>query len=90
MGIQRCERFLLVGVRGADVLNFTDALMSTSASFETILGLLSSDFVVEDEDALFYWLQRAMEDRRLRRNMNQWREDWQKLVSTGADKDVLL
>jgi len=67
-----------------------DHFLSPQASFESILELLSSFFVVEDEDALLVWLRKAMEDRRLRRDMDRWREEWKELVKSGKDKDALL
>jgi hypothetical protein len=45
---------------------------------------------VEDEDALLVWLHKAMEDRRLRRDMDRWREEWKELVKSGKDKEALL
>lgn len=67
-----------------------DNFLAPKASFESILGILSSFFVVEDEDALFAWLRKAMQDRRLRRDMGIWRADWKELVRTKKEKDVLL
>ncbi|KAG8792351.1 hypothetical protein FRC17_008609 [Serendipita sp. 399] len=69
---------------------FKDNLLSKEASFESILNLLSSFYVMEDEDALMAWLRRAMSDRRLRRDMAQWREEWKELVRTHKEKDALI
>jgi len=67
-----------------------DNLLSPEASFESILSLLSSFFVVENEDALMDWIRKAMSNRQLRRNMDQWREEWKEKVENGEDKDALL
>jgi hypothetical protein len=67
-----------------------DNLLSSEASFESILSLLSSFFVVENEDALMEWVRKAMRNRRLRRDMDRWREEWKEKVKNGEDKDALL
>lgn len=67
-----------------------DNLLSPKATFETILELLSSFYIVEDEDALLHWLHKAAGDKRLRRDMKTWRTEWKELVKTGKEKDVLL
>lgn len=69
---------------------FKDNFLAPKASFESMLGLLSSFFVVEDEDVLFAWLRKAMQDRRLRRDMGMWRAEWKELVRTEREKNVLL
>ena len=65
-------------------------MTSPQASFETILSLLSSFFVPEDEDALIRWVGHAMADRRLRADMKRWRREWAELVRTGRDAGGLL
>ncbi len=55
-----------------------------------MLSLLSSFFVPEDEDALLKWLQRALDDRKLRADMAGWRNDWAELVKSGKDGIALL
>jgi len=67
-----------------------DNLLSPEASFESILSLLSSFFVVENEDALMDWIRKAMRNRHLRRDMDRWREEWKEKVKNGEDKDALL
>ncbi|KAG8750046.1 hypothetical protein FRC14_000862 [Serendipita sp. 396] len=69
---------------------FKDNLLSKEASFESILNLLSSFYVMEDDDALMAWLRRAMSDRKLRRDMALWREEWKELVRTHQERDALL
>lgn len=69
---------------------FVDHLLSKTASFESILSLLSSFFVPEDEDALFRWISKAMEDKKLKADMVRWRSEWTELVSQGKDAGVLL
>ncbi|PVG01819.1 hypothetical protein CPB86DRAFT_834206 [Serendipita vermifera] len=69
---------------------FKDNLLSPSASFESILSLLSSFYVVEDEDALMVWLHKAMSDTKLRRDLKTWRAEWKDLVKNEKEKDALL
>lgn len=69
---------------------FKDNLLSSSASFESMLNLLSSFYVVEDEDVLMAWLRKAMSDRRLRREMAGWREEWKELVHAGKEMEALI
>ena len=68
----------------------TDHLTSAQANFETVLSLLSSFFVPEDDDALLRWMERAMDDKKLRAEMNRWREEWRGLVREKKDGGVLL
>jgi hypothetical protein len=68
----------------------TDHITSPSANFETVLSLLSSFFIPEDENLLLAWIERALSDKKLRANMDQWRCDWQALVAQGKDGTVLL
>jgi hypothetical protein len=70
--------------------DWIDNLLSPEASFESILSLLSSFFVVENEDALMDWIRKAMRNRQLRRDMDRWREEWKEKVENGEDKDALL
>ncbi|TFK56884.1 RabGAP/TBC [Heliocybe sulcata] len=69
---------------------YRDHITSNSASFETVLSLLSSFFVPEDENALLSWISKVLDDRKLRTNMAQWRKDWKQLVATGQDGKALL
>lgn len=67
-----------------------DQLSAAQANFETILSLLSSTFVVEDEDQMMRWMERLLADRRLRDEMAQWRADWNRLVAEGKSGSALL
>ena len=68
----------------------SDNLTSSQANFETVLSLLSSYIVPEDEDALLRWIGKALDDKKLRMNMAKWRTDWRALVAQKKDKDALL
>jgi len=65
-------------------------LASPQASFETILSLLSSYFVPEDEDALLTWVQSTLGNKQIRSQLTQWRKSWKSLVATGQDRNVLI
>lgn len=68
----------------------TDYITSSSATFETILSLLSSFFVPEDDNVLLGWIDKVMSDKKMRANMWQWRAVWRQLVMTGQDGKALL
>ena len=68
----------------------TDYITSSSASFETILSLLSSFFVPEDDNVLLGWVDKVMSDKKTRASMRQWRADWRQLVATGQDGKALI
>ncbi|CAE6422700.1 unnamed protein product [Rhizoctonia solani] len=67
-----------------------DHISAPQANFETILSLLSSTFVLEDEDALFRWMERLLSDTRLRQEMDSWRVEWARLVAEGKSGKALL
>ncbi|KAK2464750.1 hypothetical protein APHAL10511_003168 [Amanita phalloides] len=69
---------------------YRNQITSTSANFETILSLLSSFFVPEDENVLMSWIEKTLGDKKLRASMRQWREDWKALVASGNDASALL
>jgi hypothetical protein len=71
-------------------LALTDHITSSSANFETILSLLSSFFVPEDENLFLAWISKTLGDKKLRRNMKQWKKDWRTLVEQGKDGSMLL
>ncbi|KAG7093795.1 hypothetical protein E1B28_007440 [Marasmius oreades] len=77
---------LAVGV----VWVFRDQITSASANFETVLSLLSSFFVPEDENILLSWVGKTMADKKVRANMMRWRADWQEIVMEGKEATVLL
>ncbi|KZT73319.1 RabGAP/TBC [Daedalea quercina L-15889] len=80
--------FVVVAV--AIVWAYRDHITSASASFETVLSLLSSFFVPEDENALLAWVGKVLADKKLRSSMQQWRKDWQRLVETDQQGSALL
>lgn len=65
-------------------------MTSASANFETVLSLLSSFFVPEDEDAFLLWIMRMLSDKKLRENMLKWKADWKGLVASGKSDKALL
>jgi len=67
-----------------------DYLASPKASFETILSLVSSFFVPEDEDVVILWVRKLTEIKGLRSSMSEWREKWRALVASGQDRTALL
>jgi len=67
-----------------------DHITSSSANFETILSLLSSFFVPEDENLLLTWIFKTLGDKKLRNNMKKWRADWKGLVASGNEGSALL
>jgi hypothetical protein len=67
-----------------------DNITSGAANFETVLSLLSSFFVPQDEDALLSWIGKMLGDKKMRSSIDQWRQQWQNLVATGMDSTALL
>ena len=67
-----------------------DLITAKSATFETILSLLSSFFVPQDEDSLVHWVGQMLGDKKLRSNMVRWKADWRDLVASGKDGQALL
>ncbi|KAI0714853.1 rab-GTPase-TBC domain-containing protein [Earliella scabrosa] len=82
------DTFVVVAV--ALVWVYRDHITSASANFETILSLLSSFFVPEDEDALLLWIEKVLDDKKLRADMVRWRQDWSRLVASGEHNSALL
>ncbi|KAJ7292954.1 rab-GTPase-TBC domain-containing protein [Mycena rebaudengoi] len=81
---------LFIAVAIAIVWVNRDHITSAAANFETILSLLSSFFVPEDEDSLLLWIEKTLGDKKLRSNMTKWRADWKELVAAGKDVTALL
>ncbi|KAJ6520197.1 rab-GTPase-TBC domain-containing protein [Mycena sanguinolenta] len=81
---------LFVAMAVAIVWVYRDHITSAAANFETILSLLSSFFVPEDEDSLLLWIEKTLGDKKLRSSMSRWRADWRELVATGKDATALL
>ena len=67
-----------------------DHITSDSANFESVLSLLSSFFVPEDENAFLAWIEKVLADQKLRSSMKEWRSTWQRLVASGEDSTALL
>ncbi|CAE6436283.1 unnamed protein product [Rhizoctonia solani] len=67
-----------------------DHISAPQANFETILSLLSSTFVPEDETALFKWMEKLLTDGALRAEMDAWRVEWARLVAEGKSGKALL
>jgi len=86
--LEGSDLFIVVAV--AIVWVHKDYITSSSASFETILSLLSSFFVPEDDDVLLEWIEKVMSDKKMRASMQRWRADWRQLIMTGRDSEALL
>jgi len=67
-----------------------DLLAAPTANFESILSLLSSYFVAEDEDALMRFIRQMLAQPGLRASMDRWREEWAGLVRDGKSATALL
>ena len=67
-----------------------DLLAHPQASFESILSLLSSHYVPEDEDAMMRWMKRMIHQPGVKAKMDGWRVEWGKLKKDGKDGDALL
>jgi len=67
-----------------------DQITSASANFETVLSLLSSFFVPENEDALMSWIGAMLGDKKLRASMTRWKQEWSALVASGKEGSALL
>jgi hypothetical protein len=81
---------VFVAVAVAIVWVYRDNITSGAANFETVLSLLSSFFIPEDEDALLSWIEKMLGNKKLRSSMSRWREEWKTLVATGKDGTALL
>lgn len=71
-------------------MRIIDHITSNQANFETVLSLLSSFFVPEDEDAVMAWIEKVLADKKLRSSMQQWRKEWNRLVAAGEHTQTLL
>ena len=67
-----------------------DRITAESANFETVLSLLSSFFVPEDEDVYLNWISKVTENKKMRSKMQSWRAEWRGLVASGRDGEALL
>ncbi|TBU40021.1 rab-GTPase-TBC domain-containing protein [Dichomitus squalens] len=96
MQLRLWDAFLLEGhdifvvVALAIIWVYRDHITSESANFETVLSLLSSFFVPEDEDAVLHWIEKVLGDKKIRSDMARWRQDWNRLVASGEHHSALL
>ena len=67
-----------------------DRITAETANFETVLSLLSSFFVPEDENVFMNWIAKVAENKKMRSKMQSWRAEWKVLVASGRDGDALL
>ncbi|KAG8219387.1 RabGAP/TBC [Butyriboletus roseoflavus] len=81
---------VFVAVAVAIVWTYRDHITSNSANFETVLSLLSSFFIPEDDDVLLSWIEQFLADRKLRARMDSWRQGWHQLVASGQERSALL
>ncbi|KAH9176908.1 RabGAP/TBC [Lactarius sanguifluus] len=82
------DLFVIVAV--SIIWTYRDHITSDSANFETILSLLSSFFVPEDEDIYVNWIAKVAENKKIRSEMQSWRAEWKELVASGRDGEALL
>ncbi|ORX38596.1 rab-GTPase-TBC domain-domain-containing protein [Kockovaella imperatae] len=83
-------RDVIVIVSIAILWAFKDLLSDTRATFESILSLLSSYFVAEDEDAFMRWIRKILHQPGMKAKMDGWRAEWTRLVAEGKSHDALL
>ena len=88
--VSLCYTFCLSTFTFGIRIVFLDQITSSSASFETILSLLSSFFLPEDDDVLLNWIGIVMGNSKIRTKMRQWRQEWKQLVTSGKDGQALL
>jgi USP6 N-terminal-like protein len=67
-----------------------DRITAESANFETVLSLLSSFFVPENEDLYLNWIAKVAKNKKMRSKMQSWRAEWKGLVASGRDGEALL
>jgi uncharacterized protein YihD (DUF1040 family) len=65
-------------------------LSDKTATFESILSLLSSYFVAEDDDSLMRWVRKMINHDGMKGRMDAWRKEWEVLVRDGKSGDSLL
>lgn len=77
-------------VLNRELITAADHITADSANFETVLSLLSSFFVPEDEDVYMNWIAKVAENKKMRSEMQSWRAEWKELVACGKDGEALL
>jgi len=65
-------------------------LAAPGATFESILSLLSSYYVPEDEDAMLQWMRKMLWTSGTRERIAFWRREWRGFVERGEEGDKLL
>jgi hypothetical protein len=65
-------------------------LAAPGATFESILSLLSSFYVPEDEDAMLQWMRKMLWTPGTKERIAFWRREWRGLVERGQTDGVLL
>ncbi|KAI9637330.1 rab-GTPase-TBC domain-containing protein [Dioszegia hungarica] len=83
-------RDVMIMASVAILWSFRDLLAAPTANFESILSLLSSFFVAEDEDKFMRWIKRMIHQPGMKSRMDGWRAEWHTLVREGKDRDALL
>lgn len=71
-------------------LTCSDLLTDPAATFESILSLLSSFFVAEDDDALMTWVRKMIDQPGMREKISGWRMEWLHMVKENKSDGVLL
>jgi hypothetical protein len=69
---------------------FRPLLAAPGATFESILSLLSSFYVPEDEDAMLNWIRKLLWAPGTTDRIAEWRAEWRGLVDRGESHDALL
>ncbi|KAI0307618.1 rab-GTPase-TBC domain-containing protein [Multifurca ochricompacta] len=82
------DLFVIVAV--SIIWAYRDHITAETANFETVLSLLSSFFVPEEEDVYMDWIAKVAENKKIRSEMQSWRAEWKELVASGRDGDALL
>lgn len=72
------------------LISGVDLLAAETATFESILSLLSSYFVAEDEDVLMRWISKTLNLPGMRARISSWREEWAHLKTQGKSDAALL
>ena len=85
------SRYVCVSIKPVQTLSVViDRITAEAANFETVLSLLSSFFVPEDEDIFLNWIAKVAENKKMRSKMQSWRAEWKGLVASGRDGEALL
>lgn len=69
---------------------FRPLLAHPAANFESILSLLSSYYVVEDEDAMLEWMRKMLWQPGVKELIAHWRREWKSLADRGKTDGLLL